>query len=481
MFSIHIIIFFLKLNSIFSYIAVPFTTIKENITPSEYVSTFMYSSFRNNIVTKINIGTPSQEINLRIKTLRIYILVNSIQMGTYKITRFNESNSSTYIPLSDKSYNYGQPDFTFAVKSKDIINFGNNLKLENFSFILGTEDYDSHRESGVLGLQMADSDWRVKDMNFIKQLKERNLIKNYSFFIQYDKKDSYNESTSGNLFIGIKPHEYDSKKYKQKNFKEFYGEIIGGSMGFRIKESYYGTNLINKDFKAQLAIEDYFIRGTKIFKDILLEKFFQKKIDAYLCYESKFSYSDNKDLHFFYCKNNINLSEFENIVFTVDNFGMNDDSDDNENNNSTHLIIELNYNDLFTEFDDKYYFLMYFPERSYETDYFKFSKIVFQKYLLNFNLDTKKIGFYLEDKNNEEIDKKDDDDNDETNKENNNDNNNKKEKEESIVPWILVGILIFLVLVLIVYIIYITFCRKRTKRANELMDDNYTYEEGINQ
>ena len=479
---LYFIIFFLNLNSIFSYIAIPFTTIKENITPSEYVSTFMYSSFRNNIITKINIGTPSQEINLRIKTLRVYILVNSIQMGTYRITRFNESNSSTYIPLSDKSYNYGQPDFTFAVKSKDIINFGNNLKLENFSFILGTEDYNSHKESGVLGLQMADSDWRVKDMNFIKQLKERNIIKNYSFFIQYDKNDLFNESISGNLFIGILPHEYDCKKYKQKNFKEFYGEIIGGSMGFRIKESYYGTNLINKDFKALLAIEDYFIRGTKIFKDILLEKFFQKKMDAYLCSESKFSYLEDRDLHFFYCKNSINLSEFENIIFTVDNFGMNDDSDNNENNNSTNLIIELNYNDLFTEFDDKYYFLMYFPEKSYETDYFKFSKIVFQKYLLNFNLDTKKIGFYLEDKNNDESNEKENDDNDsdETNKIDNNKDKG-KEKEGSIIPWILVGILIFLVLVLIGYIVFITFCRKRTKRANELIDDNYTYEEGINQ
>ena len=461
---INLIIFFFKLSILSSQIIIPFSTVKENFTPSDYVSTFMYNSFPNKIETRVKIGTPNQTISLRLKTLRIPFSINSVQMGTYKIIRFNESNSYSYIPLHLRPYYYGELDFTNAIKSKEIITLEKNLTLENVTFLLGIEDYNNHRESGVLGLQLPDSDQRVKDVGFIKQLKERNLIRNYSYFIEYDEK-VLNKTEEGNLVIGKFPHEYNKDKYNIKYFKEFYAEIVAGSLGFKIKQALYGNTSINEDFKAQLAIEDNFIRGTKIFKTILLEKFFNKNIDKRLCFESKFSYLENTNCEFFYCEKNVNLTQFENITLIVDNFGINEE--DNDSGNNTHLIIELNNKDLFTEFDNKYYFLMYFPDNNYESTYFKLGKILFQKYLLNFNYETKKIGFYLNEK-----------------KEENNNNNGdilNKKNDESIIPWILVGILVLIVIVLIGFILYINPFKKRTKRANELIDDNYTYEEGINQ
>lgn len=463
---INLIILFLKLNIIYSQIIIPFTTIKENITPSDWVSTFMSSSFNNKIIIKIKIGTPSQEIPLIIKTLRVPLSINSVRMGTYNIIRFNESNSSSYIPLHEKPYYYGELDFTNAIKSKEVINFGNDLTLKNISFLLGIEDYNVHRESGVLGLNLPDSDHRVMDVTFIKQLKERNLIDNYTFFIEYEK-DILNESNTGNLILGIFPHEYNKDKYDIKKFKEFYAEIVGSTMGFKINQALYGNNdTIDEDFKVQLAVEDNFIRGNKIFKEFLLDNFFNKYITKRICFESKFSYLDETNSQFFYCEKKVNLSQFQNIKLIVDNFGINEN--DNDSNNNTNLIIELNYEDLFTEFDNKYYFLMYFPDNNYESTYFKLGKILFQKYLINFNLETKKIGFYFNEK--------------EGKKGENNDNDGyNEEKKENIAPWILVGILVFIVMILIGFIIYINPCKKRTKRANELIDDNYTYEEGINQ
>ena len=463
---LNLIIIFFKLNIIYSQIIIPFTTIKENITPSDYVSTFMYSSFNNKIITKIAIGNPPQEIPLRIKTLRVPLSINSIRMGTYKTILFNESNSSSYIPLHEKPYYYGELDFTNAIKSKEEINFGNNLIIKNFSFLLGIEDYKGHRESGVLGLNLPDSDHRVRDVTFIKQLKERDLINNYTFFIEYEK-DSFNESNKGNLILGIFPHEYNKDKYDIKKFKEFYAEIVGSTMGFKINQALYGNNneTIDEDFKVQLAVEDNFIRGNKIFKEFLLNNFFNKYITKRICFESKFSYLDDTNSQFFYCEKKVNLSQFQNIKLIVDNFGINEN--DNDSNNNTNLIIELNYEDLFTEFDNKYYFLMYFPNNDYESTYFKLGKILFQKYLINFNLETKKIGFYFNDKEGKKGD--------------NNDEGYNEENKENIAPWILVGILVFIVMILIGFIIYINPCKKRTKRANELIDDNYTYEEGINQ
>ena len=468
----YIIIFLFILNenikSIFSQIIIPFNTFKENITPSYYPSTFMYSSFNNKIQTQIKIGTPYQEINLLIKTLRIPLSINSIRMGTYHIIRFNESNSSSFIPLHERPYYYGELDFTNAIKSKELIYFNKNLILNNFSFLLGIEDFYNHRESGVLGLQLPDSDQRVKDISFIKQLKEKNLIKNYTFFIQYEKEnenDNINDMSNGKIILGMFPHVYNKDKYNKKNFREFYAEIVGGSLGFKIKEAFYGKNntSINRDFKAQLAVEDNYIRGTKIFKNILMEKFFNKNIDRRICFEARFTHIDNSLYEFFYCEKKLNLSEFENIKFIVDNFGISEEG--NESYNTTNLIIELDYKDLFTEFDNKYYFLMYFPDNNYESTYFKFGKIIFQKYLLNFNLETKKIGFYLNEKKGEK---------------NDNDIEINKEKEGSLIAWILVGFLVLIVLVLIGFIIFINPCKKRTKRANELIDDNYTYEESVN-
>ena len=334
--------------------------------------------------------------------------------------------------------------------------------------MLGIEDFYNHRESGVLGLQLPDSDQRVKDISFIKQLKEKNLIKNYTFFIQYEKEnenDNINDMSNGKIILGMFPHVYNKDKYNKKNFREFYAEIVGGSLGFKIKEAFYGKNntSINRDFKAQLAVEDNYIRGTKIFKNILMEKFFNKNIDRRICFEARFTHIDNSLYEFFYCEKKLNLSEFENIKFIVDNFGISEEGNDSYNN--TNLIIELNYKDLFTEFDNKYYFLMYFPDNNYESTYFKFGKIIFQKYLLNFNLETKKIGFYLNEKKGEK---------------NDNDIEINKEKEGSLIAWILVGFLVLIVLVLIGFIIFINPCKKRTKRANELIDDNYTYEESVN-
>ena len=463
---LNLIILFFKLNIIYSQIIIPFTTIKENITPSDYVSTFMYSSFNNKIITKIKIGNPPQEIPLRIKTLRVPLSINSIRMGTYKTILFNESNSSSYIPLHEKPYYYGELDFTNAIKSKEVINLENNLIIKNISFLLGIEDFKGHRESGVLGLNLPDSDQRVKDVTFIKQLKERDLIDNYTFFIEYEN-NSFNESNKGNLILGMFPHEYNRDKYDIKKFKEFYAEIVGSTMGFKINQALYGNNneTIDEDFKVQLAVEDNFIRGNKIFKEFLLNNFFNKYITKRICFESKFSYLDETNSQFFYCEKKVNLSQFQNIKLIVDNFGINEN--DNDSNNNTNLIIELNYEDLFTEFDNKYYFLMYFPDNNYESTYFKLGKILFQKYLINFNLETKKIGFYFNDKEGKKGD--------------NNDEGYNEENKENIAPWILVGILVFIVMILIGFIIYINPCKKRTKRANELIDDNYTYEEGINQ
>ena len=66
MFFFHFLLFLFKLNFYLSQIVIPFTTVKDNIT-TETPSTFMYYFYPNKIDTLITIGTPPQELALRIK------------------------------------------------------------------------------------------------------------------------------------------------------------------------------------------------------------------------------------------------------------------------------------------------------------------------------------------------------------------------------------------------------------------------------
>ena len=66
------------------------------------------------------------------------------------------------------------------------------------------------------------------------------------------------------------------------------------------------------------------------------------------------------------------------------------------NLNKYNFTFNLNDDDLFMEINNKYYFLVAFPENKNETFYIRcFLGLPFyQKYRLVFNFDSKTIGFY---------------------------------------------------------------------------------------
>ena len=409
--NLNLFLIALKFQLFSFYIVLPFTTVKDYNLTSDYPSTFMYFYFPNKIETMVKIGTPSQEIPLRIKSLRIPISINSIQMGSYRVVRFNESNSSSYIIVNKDIKYYGENDFVNAIKSKEIMRFNNdNLILENFTFLLGISERLYQRESGVLGLNIANFDWRVNDTGFIKQLKERNIIKNIVYFIRYNK-----NSNKGDLIIDGLPHEIEPQKYDKNKYEEFYAEVISNSnLGFKAKESYYGDIMVDCEFQIQLAVEDNLIRGCKVFKTILMENFFKDKITRKICDKSIFSNVDDENQEFYYCSKDLNLSEFKNITLSIDN---------------SELKIELDYNDLFLEYENRYYFMMYFPVTAYSY-HFKLGKILFKKYILTFNHDNKMIGYYKNFKNEDKEKEKENEEKNEDKTGNKDNNHNESEKND---------------------------------------------------
>jgi hypothetical protein len=128
--------------------------------------------------------------------------------------------------------------------------------MENFTFLLGITQNENHRESGVLGLKIPEFNWRINNISFIKQLKERDLIHKYNFYIQYNDNDD-----NGNLVIGSLPHENDPKKFNKDKYDEFYATIVMSSLGLRVKKAFYGDEVIDYGFNVELAVEDNFIKG----------------------------------------------------------------------------------------------------------------------------------------------------------------------------------------------------------------------------
>ena len=178
---LQIIITILHFYNIKNYIIIPFETQEDKIQSLSHNS-IMSTLFPNKIETKINVGTPYQEIPLRIKLLRYPISISSKSINFYKMIKFDEEKSSTYKSIDLRPNYYGYQDFQLAKKSKENFYLNEKITLKNLTFFLATYELDNYKESGVLGLRIPDNDYRTLDVNFIKQLKERDLINSYYFF-----------------------------------------------------------------------------------------------------------------------------------------------------------------------------------------------------------------------------------------------------------------------------------------------------------
>ena len=304
-----------------------------------------------------------------------------------------------------------------------------NLKkikfLDDFKFILVTETY--YDVSGVFGLKL-DYDRNLENFSLLKQFKERNLISNLIFFFDFEKTNNSPLKYNGNLIIGIYPHEYYSTIYKKENYFEMSASPNFSPLNefFEIKylEIYYGEK--NYDFSEQIITEiDFsknYILGTTKFKKYILEEFSK-------LYEGKCNTITSKAIDYIICDKDINLNKLNNLYLY------------NANNNYTFVLAP---SDLFTSYDNKLYYLIYF--KNLETvSTWSLGLVFIRKYNLVFDQEKKIIGCY----NNKEV----------------NFDINLLLK----IFLILTCVIIIILIILLMY--YRKFLNKRKIRANELEND----------
>lgn len=301
---------------------------------------------------------------------------------------------------------------------------------------------------------------------FINFLKSNYIINSYSWTIKFHTRKE------GRLIIGDEPHNYesDTKLYNEKKLKKrvsYSADDENLPWSFHFKEiSFLNSKneiiYVGKWIKMILVSNIGFIISEEKYKNLILENYFQELIDKKICVLEKTNmtkYTRNEIFfgtsgiyEIFHCDKSLSK---EKIVFPKLNFT---DVD-------LDYVFSFGFYDLFELIDERYYFLVIFPEdithAAYKVWYLGLPFYYPNKFV--FNYDSKTIGIYDQDII---IDNK-----------NSSKNDGEKGEKFSGALRIIIEVIIGIILVVIAYFIGKKINESRKKRANELNDDNYEYTE----
>jgi hypothetical protein len=379
------LLLFLSLEKlILSFIKLPLFTYHSSPPNKTYEDSYFKYFSENNIYTYLNIGSPSQKIaaTLNFNDNKFYIYNNRCELISF--FNINESNSYSITPNGNLftdiyAYTYLVND-TFSL---DINKNTNNILTYLFSPLNKDKTEKSLQISpytcAQIGLKLSNPEDKSYKYNFIIEIKKANLIDDYTFFVEYDK----NDEEKGNLIIGIKPYEYDNKKYKYIQLKEIYSDKDSGQYwGIKFDLIYSKkiegndteyTNCSFSELNAGLDHNLNVIYATEEYRDFIEKYFLKEKIDKKLCQKN---YLKNNKINY-ECNNLEDIKQFPTLYLYRRNLG---------------YTFELDYNDIFTEYNGKYISLIWIDMSSRKN--WVLGKPFLKKYFFYFSLEKKIIGFF---------------------------------------------------------------------------------------
>ena len=380
-----------------------------------------------------------------------------------KIYNINKSSTFKNISLIDKYYIKSINDI--AAKEKFKIN---SLIINDLDFIYETNNVNMENSSLVvihymnIGLRILSND-KFK-YNIISLLKERKIIENNNWFILFEQTLKKNDgeiytldeimNNKLKLLIGILPHVYDPKSFNEKQFVQLYSNNFQWVIFFKYIY-YFNKNNTNSNTISQKRIiyanrveidfNNFLIYGPSLYYTYIERDFFNEYLSLNICQ----IYTDD-NIKGIYCEKSKrfgteNLKLFPTLYFEY---------------TEINYTFEFNYQDLFLEKDNKFWFLIVIDINT-EIDEWYIGFSLLKKYQFVFNQDSKTIGFYNPDL---EI---------VTNK-------NSSTNSSNYILYIIIFIS-WIIFICIGFFIGKYFYKKykTKKRANEL-DDNYEYLSGNN-
>ena len=412
----------------------------------EYEKKARYSNFINNYFFKdikvdFFVGNPPQKIQLSACLKDFATFIISKDADGFNGGIYNKNDSDSYISLSNKVVSYFFQTFSEGINSRDIFKIEKSkTEFIDIEFILATKIggnscFESLSEfipqPGILGFRLAQTiyfDENITNTNFISQLKQKNLISDYDFNFHF------NTENSGNIIIGLKPHEYDKKHYNKDNYfftKTSINDDLDWSLTF--DKIYYDKVELPNEKPLLLRIEYGFINGYYQWEKIIQNIFFGELIEQKKCFRN-YTHELGSTIYFFHCNKTVDISKFKPITFFINEFNYN---------------FTLTYEDLFEDIGDHYLFLMTFGGISDLILGYPFLK----KYQMIFNQDRKTIGFYKDTKKS-------------------------KKSSSSLISYYIVIIVLGTILfglIIIAIIFYIKKTKNVKKLATELLNDENEY------
>ena len=518
-----ILFFFREFNSVNSIIVVPFkinsyVSKKEgefNVTDliNEYLIHDMFTTIEigsgssiQKVVTLISPEDSVFALSSNIYKRQSLDTINDLSIASKKGLNIHGYNSDiinkNFSDYLDDEKNIGIiKDFMTIFNSTNLNSQSNEINnqlekvskitINNVSMIIKDKKYNTNENlCGCLGigspLQLINT--KLKDIpQFINFLKEKEILKDYSWTFKFHTRKE------GRLIIGDEPHNYESntKFYNKKKFikTETFSPRIEEShlpWSFDFKEislinSKNETINVGKWIKMILMSNIGFIISEDKFKKLILENYFQELIDKNICTLEKTNKTKftSEEITFgttgiyevFHCdKEGLNK---ENKVFPKLSF-----YEPKLNYNFT-----FTFNNLFELVDDRYYFLVIFPE-DLTHPYYKVWYIglpFYYNYQYVFNYDSKTIGIYdqniiIDDKDseNEDYNKGHNESKDGDKNESGRDVQKSRKKKVWKIVFQIIVVIIFIILIIVAYFIGKKVNEKRKKRANELKE-NYDY------
>ena len=475
-------IFIFLIISIFNYIKLEIISFSleyfYNDNPNTPLSSKLNNIYNIYIYSITKIGEPQFNIKTIFSFDNCYFyiepkleLIDEKELSdNYNITK---TNTFQNISSFNKAYILSNKDI--AAKEKFIFNIYNletkeshEMNINDLDFILGvrSKKIEIINKTDVyylnIGLSILNS--QTEKYNFINLLKERNITNNYNWFISFenfekDKDKIYNLDeiikAKPKLIIGCLPHQYYPGKYLENNLMSEYSSILNfKNIYYYVNDSKYNNELkkeeINRLYHEAFVDFNYFpIIAPYIYKTKIQNDFFMNYMSKNICH-----YYYDSQIEGFYCDKSEkftidDLKTFPTLYFE---------------HNELNYTFDFNYQDLFIEKDNKYWFLIVCENGdAYE---WILGYVLLKKYQFAFNQDSKTIRFYnqnLKDDDKKEIeDEKDIDDNGIFN------------NKIFLIILIVISWVVFIALgFLLGKYLYKKYNKK--KRANELDDDNYEY------
>ena len=476
---IYIIISFsiLLINKSECAIYLPFKILENDIYNDNKPLNVIRNLNESKLFSELYIGTPPTKIGVLFVS-NIYELTIFQNMCDIPNSFYNKQNSSSqkhikkinYLfnkvmncsVITEKLYLYLDKEQKKNISIDDMMIFYSDNKKEEFNQDLyykkdyEDREYEYHPNTCLnIGFQPRQNINFGGQANFVRQIRDyredgKPIVNSYDYTFQFVS------DTNGYLIIGEKAHEFDKNNYKEidyiltaalnkdYNFDWFiHFSSIYYSGIFENNTEYKNTFKCNMSLKVDLTYGLF--KGPIEYEDSIRKDFFDKLIKDKQCFMD-----ENEQFRFYYCDKKLSYDYIQKY-FPVLNFCLNEHG----------FCFSFDYKDLFKEKNDILYFMVYFNKTN-NYGAFTAGQIFLKKYLLTFNYDSKMIGFYHNNLNNESNDKK------------GNENVDIYYYEHDIVAICIIAVVIILFFIIGYFVGKKIYDKTRKTKANELIDD-YDY------